>query len=89
MSYVLRFKNVHEINKMHELYDLGYVVIKSHFLLYCPYNVRVSILLHMALQNPEFFWCTNNDKLKWSVFKFYNLSRNKRRQDGLFNLYLL
>lgn len=66
----------------------------SPIFFYKAMMILESIFHEMSRQNPDIFWCTDEQTLEWlfnlEVFKFANFVSKawKRRQNGFFNLYL-
>ena len=88
-----RFKNIPEENRVCEMCVLDEIESESHFLLYCTkYDDLREVLFHEIYgQNPDIFWCSDEQKLEWlfnfNVFKTASFISQawKRRQVHLFN----
>ena len=77
--------------------ELDEVESESHFLLYCTkYDDLREVLFHEIYgQNPEIFWCSDEQKLEWlfnfNVFKTASFISQawKRRQVHVFHKFLM
>lgn len=86
-----RFVQIPEEERLCRLCELGEVESESIFLLYCTLYDEFRIpMFEMFAQNPELFWSTDDDKMKWlfnfSVYKLatFVFKAWKKQQTHLF-----
>ncbi len=89
-----RCRNIQVDNRLSESHDLGENEDETHFVLYCPYydKLLMSIVNKAFAQNPEMFWCTDDDRME-RLFNFNACKLTsfvsqawKKCQQGLFNI---